>query len=94
MKACLLCVVSYYPFTLVCYSSLSFLLYISSIESNIMRDGRYQVGSKTRNGGSLLNIIAIFFALVVVVVAVNAAVWGYSHTYLLQECLAEGVSLP
>ena len=39
-----------------------------------------------------LNIIAIFFALVVAVVAVNAAVWGYGHTYLLQECLAEGVS--
>ena len=39
-----------------------------------------------------LNIIAIFFALVFVVVAVNAVVWGYGHTYLLQECLTKGVS--
>ena len=39
-----------------------------------------------------LNITAIFFALVVCVIAISAAVFGYGHTYLLQECLASGMS--
>ena len=56
--------------------------------------GDIKLARKQGMVAAYLNIIAIFFALVVVVVAVNAAVWGYSYTYLLQECLAEGVSLP
>lgn len=39
-----------------------------------------------------LNITAVFFALVVCVIAVSGAAWGYGHTYLLQECLASGMS--